>query len=511
VVLQVFDDDVHCLQNITWLLPEEQGKVMKKSKKKKKKFSLRPAVLLLLVLSAVIAGLLFYIRGSDWREKLVRSQIDSLLRKGDFQAAEHILQRKVEQNSSDTELMYLLSITRGELGEKNEASSIMWSLIEDEAPEAEKAARWLLEKSKQVPLAEMNQKEFAEFGRLVEILRSIAPRDLEVANHYADFLIFSNRLVEVLHLLEELAASDPMKGLHASKIARQLDMDLKAKKLAEQAAKFLTEKIIDSPGDNKLAISLAQARTFIGDYPGAIVAIENCLRVRSRQMVMGEVEDESSVISSLLIAKGDVYFTWMNEIRGGRDATFNEKLLLLQVLQDAYENAPQHPGIIAILIKQMLVIHQSEDTEIQAVGNVLLEMIPTNISDLIEGMTALMDGNIEKAIPQLSIAATRTPNSVAILNNLAYYLCKDGERLNEALKLIELAFESSKMLNLQLHETRGQILLKLGRYKDAISDLEMALKLPELMEDAHRGLAECYYAIGENEIAEHHLSRLNKQ
>ncbi len=56
-------------------------------------------------------------------------------------------------------------------------------------------------------------------------------------------------------------------------------------------------------------------------------------------------------------------------------------------------------------------------------------------------------------------------------------------------------------------DTRGQILVKLGRYQDAIPDLEVALQAPELAKDVHRALALAYEGLGLKDLAEAHRLR----
>jgi predicted Zn-dependent protease len=55
-------------------------------------------------------------------------------------------------------------------------------------------------------------------------------------------------------------------------------------------------------------------------------------------------------------------------------------------------------------------------------------------------------------------------------------------------------------------DTRGQILLKMGRYKEATQDLEFALpKLdPRAKQHTHRSLAEAYRKLGFADLAAEH-------
>ena len=61
-----------------------------------------------------------------------------------------------------------------------------------------------------------------------------------------------------------------------------------------------------------------------------------------------------------------------------------------------------------------------------------------------------------------------------------------------------------------LRETRGQILLKMKEYHEAIPDLEFALSAKELEVPIHLSLATAYEAIGLSEVAQKHLELAEK-
>ncbi len=86
----------------------------------------------------------------------------------------------------------------------------------------------------------------------------------------------------------------------------------------------------------------------------------------------------------------------------------------------------------------------------------------------IRGTLALLDGKFEEAKSQLELALQREPNAPGILNNLAVAIAemKDSD-LEKALSLVDVAL--AKMPNhAYFLETRGQILVKLHRWHEAI-------------------------------------------
>ena len=96
------------------------------------------------------------------------------------------------------------------------------------------------------------------------------------------------------------------------------------------------------------------------------------------------------------------------------------------------------------------------------------------------------------------------------LNNLAYALSqREDADLPRALQLANAAVDTSEG-NLYVLETRGQILLKMGRWKEAISDLEAALAEIELRPQVREALALAYDEVGRPELAARHRDLLSK-
>jgi Tfp pilus assembly protein PilF len=69
----------------------------------------------------------------------------------------------------------------------------------------------------------------------------------------------------------------------------------------------------------------------------------------------------------------------------------------------------------------------------------------------------------------------RYPDSVVVLNNLAWLLAVQNQRLTEALELINSAIKNGGPLATFL-DTRALVLIKMGKYDAAIAELNQAMK-----------------------------------
>jgi predicted Zn-dependent protease len=76
--------------------------------------------------------------------------------------------------------------------------------------------------------------------------------------------------------------------------------------------------------------------------------------------------------------------------------------------------------------------------------------------------------------------------------------------LERALAIIQSVLTNAPG-NPEFRDTRGKILLKLGRYQDAITDLEYALPSLGAAINTHRALAQAYEPLGLSQLVQEHL------
>jgi tetratricopeptide (TPR) repeat protein len=120
------------------------------------------------------------------------------------------------------------------------------------------------------------------------------------------------------------------------------------------------------------------------------------------------------------------------------------------------------------------------------------------------GTAAALDGDIVTARQLLErVIAADDKNAVA-LNNLAWVMSQDpGKDLNRALESVNRALELMPS-EFRFRETRGQVLVSLGRWKEAIDDLEFALNGMPDAKPIHIALATAYENLGDKALAEIH-------
>lgn len=131
---------------------------------------------------------------------------------------------------------------------------------------------------------------------------------------------------------------------------------------------------------------------------------------------------------------------------------------------------------------------------------------PRTPSEILEaaGTVAATLGDQQQAIDYLHRATQKDPKNSIALNNYAYLVSQqpNGD-LSTAFAAVNQALaikpDESRYL-----ETRGQVLIRLGRWREAVADLEQAANsLPE-SRDIHLSLAKAYDALGNADLARVH-------
>ena len=171
---------------------------------------------------------------------------------------------------------------------------------------------------------------------------------------------------------------------------------------------------------------------------------------------------------------------------------------IIRMLEVALEDAPNNPRALAVLADQVLKLLGDDEDNVVRMRLKSIEITAPGISHLVQVSAALMENDIETATMHRRIAAEIMPRSGAILNNLAVAISGRGDpSLEEALKISRMAIERTPNATPNFYETRGQILTRMGRYAEAIPDLERAFVIESLRASCHQSLATCYEELGD--------------
>lgn len=217
---------------------------------------------------------------------------------------------------------------------------------------------------------------------------------------------------------------------------------------------------------------------------------------------------EAAAAARLAIAKsndprirslaGDVYVAWCGELMGA--ASDAERL---RRIEEGLEMAPDSGPLIQALVAMTggsgpvaVAAQASAQRRLAAGGRAAVGL------RLAFGIEAQRRGDMTSARRLIGQAYRDDPASVVAANNLACLLILDpGPDPTRALNIIDLALKAHPDEPV-LRDTRGQILVRLARWKEATNDLEFALSRISPNRETHRALAAAYRGLNLLPLAE---------
>ncbi|HEX4413923.1 MAG TPA: hypothetical protein VH107_09875 [Lacipirellulaceae bacterium] len=179
-----------------------------------------------------------------------------------------------------------------------------------------------------------------------------------------------------------------------------------------------------------------------------------------------------------------------------------EKLLTGFALGKVTENMQQR---VILLYEQ-----QESHPELKALFADLAKSndLPPTLAEAL-GTAAAVNHDLPAAERYLRMAVSKNPDSDVSWNNLAYVLVqKPNPPLEEALAATNKALAIAPD-DFRYRQTRGEVLVKMQRWKEAVDDLEYALNGAPDAFAIHQSLAQAYEALGNKELAAAHRQNAN--
>jgi tetratricopeptide (TPR) repeat protein len=465
----------------------------------------------------------YFVGSSDdgARASLLARQLAAAWSREDFDTALLLIERQLQSSPNDARLKYDLARARAANNQHEEAVALMRRLAfagspptatEDSAEdgdEQEKSARlakirggelraalWLIENEySRRGWEEMEFQQQHEYAALLEWAASSSPNDLRIQQLYAEALLKSQRYREALPVLVSLIPTAPGIGLRAAIVARGLGEEDRAQRYARESLTQFTKLSQAEPANPALAMAAAQCQLFLRLYPEAFQTIDGAI---ARADADPQRQQLGQVLAEVIVA-------WVSALESKAERNPSERLRILRLLQVALQHAPNNGRVLQMVAKQVLKSADDDDQQIAAVRESLTQGTSPGISHFIQGTAAVIKEDFQTATLHLELAAKTLPQSGVILNNLAFVLGhQEDADLERALAMANAAIEMTPKPTPHFFETRGQILVKMERFIDAIPDLEIALAIAELAPRAHQSLAQCYRELGTIELSEQH-------
>jgi len=262
---------------------------------------------------------------------------------------------------------------------------------------------------------------------------------------------------------------------------------------AEAAITYYRRRAQTDPGNHSVRLAWAEAALFLELFDEA----EQVLQAWQTM----DLSDDSQIRSAYINRMSQFYTTKATVFGRQGKAGLVEQLDWIDLaLQYNPKNLAAIHGIMALAEKRGTVADEARTKLKEALAN----GIAPATAHFILGNVAWERGEPDAAREQMEIAYRLNPRMPDVGNNLAWYLADaQSPDLSRALNIINGVLEVDPS-HAGYRETRGQILVKLGRWRDALVDLETALPTMRDDRNLHSTLATVYRNLGDTEMASQH-------
>ena len=254
-----------------------------------------------------------------------------------------------------------------------------------------------------------------------------------------------------------------------------------------------SDRVTDNPGDRDSRIMYATTLMALGE-----------LQEAERVLQTGKRLDPDGPYDGLLAA---MYVQLHDQLRNRVGNAYGAEAIA------QLRNALQLDPNFAPALNRVLSYAQVDESSIDELRSILNEILATGrgtaMAHLALSNLAWLEKNTDQAAFHLDQAIAMDAKMPVIANNLAWLLAHaEKPELERALKLSDATLKDGD--NPRYLDTRGTILIKLGRPKDALVDLEKAL--PKMTDQAsmHRKIADVYRELGMEDIAKNHEKMARK-
>jgi len=185
---------------------------------------------------------------------------------------------------------------------------------------------------------------------------------------------------------------------------------------------------------------------------------------------------------------------------------------LSQKVTDWYQKHPED-SLTPIIIARNLAT--TGDSQAEKTAEDILRIMLKNDSDSIETMRALAIllhtiGRPDESVPLYQRVLQLEPDNLIVINNLAWIMCEEQGKFQEALELAQRGLQISPNY-IDLIDTRGVAYYRLGEFNRAVEDFTTCIKLYPAGTltaiSARFHLARAFAKLGQKDKAVEHLSQ----
>jgi tetratricopeptide (TPR) repeat protein len=436
-----------------------------------------------------LTGLCLLAPAGEVEARYLEAGRDALKRK-DYSAARSYYQRLASRGVDRPEVVYGEALTAEALGEAGRAEALMADLAPEDPPEDRPGyapahlwqARRLLGRSRNSP----ERRAAAEKHLLLALDGDLAERE---AAHglLGELYLATGRLDQAEPHLNRAVKTRPQLRMRLAQLHALRGDKSRAVSEANLALTFFRARAMKDLQDHSARVQWADALAFLEQFPEAVAVLEEGLSATHEPVYRA--------------ALAGAYVTWADAVARDPKAKVGERLRLVE---QGLKYDPASPALLDRLLAATRTDGPSAEEARAALRNMAATGVAAGTAHFALGLDAWQRGREDEARLHWERAIELAPQVPSVANNLAWVLAQSKEPdLPRALELSNRAVEHAPG-NASFRDTRGRILARMGRCKEALPDLEAAVAASPRDADLHRTLADVYRRLGSPGMAEEH-------
>ena len=450
-----------------------------------------PALIVaVLVVAAIVRVHLF---GGDIVNRY-RDAALTAMKEQDWELAKTYLGRIVNSREDITDIDRLRwAQALEQTGSPSQASIVLDSLAPEDRPGTPLAHRLKAIAVARQVVDQTNETDTGEIERLHWHLKNAGKPDDWVLNEaWANYYLKVGQPSKATKYLQAAAEYKPEYWLAISQLFKR-NGDAANERLAlDEALAFYKQKVSDAPMNVRSRLVLANLLVRLKQIEPAEQVLLRGLQLKDEPLIRRSMADFYLMRHDLVLTKEpDDFEQQFKYLKRAIDLDVNypktyERLQWQFTSQKGKEDSQKVRGLIESMIAEGKATAWAHFT----LANILWS-----------------SGDVEDAKWHMEQAYEVDERLVVVANNLAWFLANaDPPELDRALKFAKDAVERSP--NARFRDTLAMVLMKQGKYKEALTELEKALQTIKNKNLIHEKLAIVYEKLGKPRMAELHRKYL---
>lgn len=432
-------------------------------------------------------------KSADNIEGRYAGRLAQAIKDEDISTARVAADRLVQMHPEEEQQLIRRALVEDELGDPELASNLMQDLAKFDGSSS--AAMWLASRSgDRSKISQWPKEQLQEYCDWLMTASMNAPKDPRPLIELSRLLQSYGDLRRAHAVLLPLAQTNVEICYMTVQLESKLGFKAQAKRRAIPLLSALQPMLIQMPQNMLLRFRCSELMILLGQSEEAVSLLRD-------GMLHAADEQQKAMLDDALVKA--ILQDLDRETRMDKSAAGS--LRKFRLLDEASEIDAEHPLLKQAFPKVCVESYAYNTPDVRAARDAVYAILDTEQIRFIEGTVAIQRGQIDRAKNLLDTEeivegdGTQTPG---VLNNLAHAILQEkSPDLNRALELCNRAVKAVPG-HPYLRETRGQVLVRLGRYRQAASDLELGMYAPELRDGIRPLLVKCYRELDMPEAAD---------